>query len=262
MLHTLAAVILAASTLGVLHFLDRRVDAQIQERVRPRMILVGVPEMIHDLVTEDIKGRIDPLLSRPWTDPTLCEAIGRAAEESKWVKGVTSVRRRADGTFVVACRYAEPFAMVDTGNGFALVDREGTLLPGRYLFHQRWRLIQGVREPAPRPGQRWPGADLSAALTVLKRIEHEPFASQITGVLVGNMGGRVSALAPHIELATDRPGGRIQWGSAPGTELEENSVERKIALLNANFRKTGRADGGYSIIDIATFPDRLLARNP
>lgn len=261
-LHVFAAAALMTATVVVLRLLDRRVEAQIIESTHPRLDLVEVPDTIRELVMEDLTARLKPLLSRPWTDPQLCEALGQAAAESKWVSGVSSVRRRADGTFLVTCRYVEPFAMIDTGNGFALLDRQGTRLPGRYMFHRRWKLIQGAREPSPEPGQRWTGADVAAALAILARIEHEPFAQQITGVMVGNMGGRVNALAPHIELATDRTGGRIQWGSAPGAELEENSVDRKIALLGATYRKTGRVDGGFAVIDIATFPDRIVARNP
>jgi hypothetical protein len=117
--------------------------------------------------------------------------------------------------------------------------------------------VQGVGRPPPESGARWQGKDLQAALAVLTALRQEPFGSQITGVLVENFGGRVDPMRSHIELATDRAGGRVRWGSAPGQEIEENSVEQKLAILRANFRDTGRADAHHPVIDVSTFPDRF-----
>ena len=69
-------------------------------------------------------------------------------------------------------------------------------------------------------------------------------------------GGRRDPRACHIELMTDQAGGRIRWGSAPGSELEENGVQQKLALLRENFSKTGRVDARHAVIDVSTFPDR------
>ena len=137
-----------------------------------------------------------------------------------------------------------------------------SVLPGTYTFHRTWKLIQGVRETAPLPGARWGGADVAAGIAVLDRILREPFADQITGVMVDNFGGRVDPNASHIVLATDRAGGRIHWGSAPGSELVENTVEQKLAILRANFRDTGRADADHPGIDISTFADRFVVLAP
>ena len=61
----------------------------------------------------------------------------------------------------------------------------------------------------------------------------------------------------NVELATDRAGGRIRWGSAPGLEIEENLPGQKLALLRQNFINTGRADADHPVIDVSTFPDRF-----
>ena len=88
----------------------------------------------------------------------------------------------------------------------------------------------------------------------------EPYAAQLTAVLVDNFRSPSRAGRCPIELATDRAGGRIRWGSAPGTELAENSVDEKLAILRENFRSTGRADAGHAVIDISLFPDRFTIR--
>jgi len=117
-------------------------------------------------------------------------------------------------------------------------------------------LIDGVANPAPQAGAQWDGEDVRAALAVLSAFQPEPFGGQIAGVAVTNFRGRRDPRACHIELMTDRAGGRIRWGSAPGSELEENGVQQKLTLLRENFIKTGRVDAQHAVIDVSTFPDR------
>ena len=147
--------------------------------------------------------------------------------------------------------------MVQQGTEFFLLDSGGVRLPGTYAYDPALPLIQGVGASVSNPGAKWPGQDVDAGLTVLKALEEQPFAGQITAVLVDNFGGRVNPRQTHIKLATDRAGGRVYWGSAPGFELEENSIENKLAILGENFRRTGRVDAHHAIIDVSTFPDRF-----
>jgi hypothetical protein len=147
--------------------------------------------------------------------------------------------------------------MVQHGGEFLLVDADGVRLPGKYLYNPAWKLVQGVRASPPEPGVSWEGQDIRAGLAVIEALGEQPFADQITAVLVDNVGGRHQPGRSHVELATDRAGGRIRWGSAPGTEVEENSVPQKVAILYENYRQTGRLDAGHPVIDISTFPDRF-----
>ncbi|MCH8149346.1 MAG: hypothetical protein IH987_15410 [Planctomycetes bacterium] len=146
--------------------------------------------------------------------------------------------------------------MVQKKDEFYLVDRHSVRLPGRYHYDPIWLLIQGVGQSAPDPGRVWPGGDVRTGLAVIEAIVGRSFVSQITAVLVENVGGRRDRHRCHVELATDRAGGRIRWGSAPGFELEENSVAEKLAILTENYRHTGRADAEHPIIDISLYPDR------
>ncbi len=253
----LALTIVAAAS-SVMGRLDRHVRSLIHDEFPDaRVNYVNLPESMQALARNDLDQSVDDLLRRPWTDDALCRAMVHRIEQVGWVRRVGFVRRTPSGQFDIGAEYRRPFAMVQQDTVFNLVDVHGVRLPGSYRYDPRWSLVQGVAAQAPPPGSAWPGDDLRAGLAVLERIKIEPFAGQITAVLVDNFGGRIDVRSNHIALATDRAGGRIEWGSAPGREVEENDVEQKITLLRANFRETGRADAHHAVIDVSTYPDRF-----
>ncbi len=237
--------------------LDAHVDQQLAQQSSLSVAFVDLPDELVEFARDDLYGSVSGLMSADWTDDALCREMAARVEAVSWVAQVEYARRRGDGRFEVSCRYRRPFAMTQDGREFFLVDREGVRLPGSYQYDSAWPLIQGASAPVPDAGQPWPGKDMKAGLTVIDLIARMPFAGQVTAVLVENVGGRVAPRRSHIELATDRAGGRIHWGSAPGMEVEENSVEQKLAILTANFRRTGRADADHAVIDVSTFPDRF-----
>jgi hypothetical protein len=206
----------------------------------------------------DMRQALAPFADTPWSDPTLCEAIAVTLREVGWVEQVESVRRFADRRIEVSCTYRRPLALVQMDGGFYLVDDKCVRLPGMYAFHPGQIVIQGVSVPAPEAGEPWDAPDLRAGAELVRLIEPERFAGQITGVLVENFHGRVDRRAAHLQLATDVAGGRIIWGSAPGEEIEENSVAAKLELLRTNFKRYGRVDAGRSVIDISVHPDRFI----
>ena len=233
--------------------LEGHVHAGARFLGEPQIVLLGVPEGLEDV----IQGQVAPLARTSWIEPGLCKRIAGRLEQIAWVREVECVRRLGSGRIEVRCRYRTPAAMVQAGGEFALVDAQGVRLPGRYPYSPGWMLIQGAAGPLPSPGQRWPSPDLAAALEIAERLAAEPFVDQVTAVCVHNHGGRRDPRAAHIELATDRAGGRIVWGSAPGEEIEENSAEQKLAILRRNHELYGRIDAGRQVIDISTFPDRF-----
>ncbi len=237
--------------------LDSHVDRLLlQERPDPVVEFFDLPKELVTLANFDLHSSLFDLLGREWTDDRLCQAMATRVAEVGWVSRVNFVRRTGGGRFEISCRYRLPAALVQQGGQYFLVDAEAVRLPGVYVYHPVWRLIDGVSNSAPREGAPWEGEDVRAALAVLSAVQPEPFGEQIAGVVVSNFRGRRDSSACHIELMTDQTGGRIRWGSAPGSELEENGVQQKLALLRENFNKTGRVDARHAVIDVSTFPDR------
>ena len=234
--------------------LEQVVQHSAAHQAPARVQLIDVPADLEPIMRESVA----PFARVPWSSPTLCADLARVLEQVAWVRKVERVQRYPDRRVEVCCSYRRPFAMVQTGEGFYLVDEDGVRLPGRYTNHPSMKLIQGVASAAPPAGAEWGAPELGAALELVGILSEESFTDQITAVLVGNFRGRTDARAAQIELATDRAGGRIIWGSAPGEEIEENSVSEKLELLRGNYRRFGRVDAGRGVIDVSVHPDRVI----
>lgn len=253
----LALTVLAAGAMGVSR-LQSHVDRQLVESYdHATLTFVDQPSQLVDLILSDLSADVSDLMTRKWTDDRLCRDLAERLEASAWVSRVNFARRTGGARIEISAEYREPAALIQFGDEFRLVDFEGVRLPGTYLYNPAWKIIQGLSEPPPEPGEVWTGDDLIAALDVLGVLANEPFSDQVTAVLVDNFGGRRNRQTSSIELSTDRAGGRIYWGSAPGMEIAENRVDQKLAILRANYQQTGRVDAGHPIIDITTYPDRF-----
>ena len=237
--------------------LDTHVSHALMRQATPVLSFVDLPTHLTGLAEDDMDRCAEGLLEGDWMRSDLCELLAGRVSEVGWVAAVNFVRRSGTGRFEISCQYRTPIAMVQKNDEFYLVDRHSVRLPGRYHYDAIWLLIQGVGQSAPDPGRVWPGGDVRTGLAVIEAIVGRPFVSQVTAVLVDNVAGRRDRHRSHIELATDRAGGRIRWCSAPGFELEENSVAEKLAILTENYRQTGRADAGHPVIDISLYPDRF-----
>jgi hypothetical protein len=237
--------------------LDAHVDhLLLLDRPDPVVEFVDLPKELYSLANYDLQKSLFDALGRDWTDDRLCAEIAARVGTVGWVGKVHHVRRTGGGRFEISCRYRDPAAIVLHQQAGYLVDVDGTRLPGTYVQHSAWRTVFGVQASPPQTGDRWEGDDVRTGLAVLSAVQSEPFAQQIVGVAVENHAGRSDPRTGHVELVTDRPGGRIHWGSAPGMELEENGVGQKLALLRKNYADTGRADAGHVVIDVSVFPDR------
>ncbi len=255
-----AALVAVAALCAGMNKLDRHVHAQDRFAGLPTLTLIDLPD---DLVFLEgiIHQHLDEESQRPWAEPALCRQIAERLSECAWIRSIEKVQRRSTGMIDISCSYRRPVMQVQNGRGFALIDRDGVRLPGDHGYLATLPLVQGVRSPAPDPGQLWKAPDLSAGMQVLALIADQRFADQVVAVLVHNYEGRSDSRACHLELATDRMGGRIFWGSAPGQEIEENTPEQKLAILVHNFETTGRIDAGHAVIDISTFSDRYTTPN-
>ncbi|MCP4247381.1 MAG: hypothetical protein GY778_10075 [bacterium] len=248
----LLALITGGTGVGLTR-LERHVHAQTRFATAPEIVLIDAPAGIGEIV----EAQLEPLTRGRWIDADLCPQIAERLSRIVWVRRVERVRRSASGCIEVHCDYRLPAALVQDGGEFVLVDDEQIRLPGRYPYSESWPLIQGVAGAPPPAGQPWTVPDLAAGLRVAAQVALEPFADQVSAVRVHNYDGRLDAHEAHLELATDRAGGRIIWGSAPGEEVEENSAAQKLAILRRNHELYGRIDAGRQVIDISTFPDRF-----
>jgi len=242
--------------------LETHVNQKLVQRSKPSLVFADLPDRLAIFAEADLRGGAVDLLQGDWMAPERCQQIAERLAGVGWVAKIKAVRRQTGGRFEVSCAYRTPAAMVQSGEHCYLIDRTGTRLPGIYVYDPSWPLIQGVSERPSPPGTLWPGRDVIAGLAVIDRIKSAPFAAQITAVDVTNFAGRTDGRRTHIELVTDRAGGRIRWGSAPGMELEENTVPQKIAILTQNLLQTGRADAGNAVIDVSVYPDRFTIPAP
>ncbi len=251
----------AAGAMGFVHLEAYVSDQLLSESPATAFDFVDLPDSLAPLARVELESALHDVRERPWTDPDMCRDIAERIERTGWLSSLRHVRRTPGGRFEISGNYRRPAALVQKGSDFLLVDWEGVRLPGTYVYHPMWKLVQGVAAPPVSVGKRWDAADLQVGLSVLAAIRNEPYASQISAVLVDNFDGRRNTRSAHVELATDRPGGRILWGSPPGREVEENSVVQKLAILKENFRRSGRVDADFLVIDITTFKDRFTVPN-
>lgn len=232
-------------------------DSLLARSDRALPVLVDLPPVLVPLARSDLEQALQPVLDGDWTDNQFCRRAAAALADVAWVRSVRHVRRLSDARLEISCDYRQPIAFVRHDATYYLVDHEAVRLPGRYPYDPGLPLVEGVAGSPPQPGGRWLGSDLRAGLATLELLLKEPYAAQIYGVTVENYEGRRDPHRAHLVLMTDQPGGRIAWGSEPGMEIEENTAAQKMAILRENYRRTGRIDGGYAVIDVTTFPDRF-----
>lgn len=237
--------------------LRTRVEQTLMDRRPfPLVDFSDLPPQLSVLAQAELEDSLLSLLDGPWTDDRLCRKMTERLEAVGWVSAVRKVKRYNDGRFVIQCDYRVPVALVQYGQEHFLVDDEHHRLPGLYRADSTWQVIEGIATKPPVPGTPWNSADLRAALQLLKGLRSEPFAHQIAAIEIGNFKGRKNAAAAHVVLRTQHNDGRIRWGSAPGTEIEENTLRQKLAILRENYISTGRADAGHAVIDVSTLPTR------
>lgn len=242
------------------HRLERDVTRRLAARGTPTVAFVDMPDVLVGTADIDLQRALWPVLGDAWLDDRVCRDMASRVASVAWVERVRHVRRQRNGRFDISCAYRVPFATVQHDDQYFLVDATGVRLPGEYRDDPSWLVIRGVAAPPPAPGALWPGADVQAGLATVRAVVRERFAKQITAVLLENFDGRVNPRRPHVELATDRAGGRILWGSPPGREVAENDLPQKLAILRAYYERTGRVDANHVVVDVSTHPGGAVIR--
>ena len=168
----------------------------------------------------------------------------RALLDTGWFVEVDQVRRVRPDLVTVQATFVTPAAVIRDADGDHLVDPRGRLLPRTFPPGGAKHLlaITGARFDRPlRPGGHWKGADVSAALRLLRLVEQRPWRGQVTSI-----DADAYLSTETLVIVTDL-GARIIWGSAPGEESGlEVPAERKLEYLDAAFEEFRRIDTGHT----------------
>ncbi len=216
-----------------------------------RIELVDAPAWMSEDIRQQVRlaaaRQIDP-------DPMDGRSLRNCAEAlaaEPWVRQVHQVSRRSGGRVVVSAAYRQPVAVVQSRDGYHLVDDQGVCLPGLYLAHQVDRLglalLTGVASAPPaRAGEVWPGDDVQAGLSLVRLLTAEPYMSKIRSFDVSHRDER-----GRLRLVLHTDDGTVRWGLPPGQEHAiEPDAQVKLGWLR-QLAHSGPAPGERGqIIDI------------
>lgn len=212
------------------------------------------PSWLDDTRREELRRLVASAVGDGSTiDPARLVTAKDALLSSGWFKSVRQVGLDANGGFVVDAQFRVPFALVLHGSREHLVDTDGCRLPAEWELGKRpskphWVTIVHTMQPPPgEPGAHWEGADLAAALELVKLTFDRPWESQITAIDVAGYTG------DGLMMLTAK-GGYVLWGLPPGVASSvEPPADAKVRNLDALFARTGFIDsGGGRVIDLRT----------
>ena len=174
--------------------------------------------------------------------------VRQALLSTGWFNDVTQVKRVAQDRVEIDGQFVDPYAVIRDREGDHLIDPFGTLLPRSYTIGAapQFIAVTGVHFPRPiRPGEAWDGGDITAALRMLRVIDHQAWRQQVIEVDISEY------LTDHrVDLITAQ-GGRIIWGSPPGEEQSlEALADFKLRLLEEQFQRSGFIDAGLPLLDL------------
>ena len=227
-----------------------RQDVTVEFENLPKWVNGDLLAMLELTARGQLSG--DPLA------PHELAAVRYALLETGWFESVRQVRRTRADRISVTATFARPFAVIRDRQGDHLVDPTGRLLPRSYGRGQaeQFVVIDGVHFDRPqRPGVQWEGADVTAALRLLRLIDTRSWAHQVSAIDAGDFLSRES-----LTLVTEH-GTNIIWGSAPGAEAPgEATAERKLTYLDYQAEHMGHINRGYDGDLDVTSPDGVFAR--
>jgi hypothetical protein len=266
--HLLGVFILVASCGVGLYYMRRHVETKLVFPAEPpKIVLKNRPAWMTDLLANQICRLAQPLVSHSSFDKQMLQDTYAVLKASPWIREIRSVRRaygqRPGDTLEIDCDYRAPIALVHWGEYYWLVDGEGVKLPEQFTPQQvprivvgadrrvNIRIVEGVKQPPPESGKKWPGADLAAALEMVKALYGLPYAEEIAKVDVYNFAGRRDPKEAQIVLIT-MYNTEIRWGQPLGAEdfFAEEPPATKLAYMKAIHEQYKRVDGNHGWIDI------------
>lgn len=220
-----------------------------------RVILADAPTWMGEALSARLRGLVAAEIhGQPLDGNALARAVG-VLRHSPWVETVHRVERRSLDEVVVRADYRRPVAMVETRDGYHLVDAFAVRLPGVYHPSHRRQLhlplIVGLRTAQPLVGEVWADDTLRAGLALRRVLAQTTILQEIASIDVSHHDERGRT---RLVLWTDQ--GRdlarsphVIWGLPPGAESPyEPDLATKIARLAVVIR---RASARAKIVDIS-----------
>lgn len=221
--------------------IEKARDAEVEVRFvnEPAWVNDGLRQLLHATALAQLDDHIH--------ERSDLIDIRDALEDTGWFESVDQVQRAGRHRIVINAQFAHPHALIRERSEQLdyLIDVKGRVLPHAFAVDTaavEYPVIVGVSQSRPsRTGDVWKGADVVAALALLREIMGEPWRSQIAEIDVSNY-----LRTQQIELVTDRDC-RIIWGRAPGdVSMGEITTEEKLANLRHLYDNDGRLDVGCS----------------
>ena len=122
------------------YLLDYARERQTTE-VTPEMIeLVDAPQWMSEAIREQVRRTASAQIQADPMDGKSLRHTAEVLRDDPWVRDVIQVARRSGGRVLVSAIYRQPVAMIESADGYHLVDGQGVCLPGVYLSDQ----VQGM----------------------------------------------------------------------------------------------------------------------
>ncbi|MCA9282488.1 MAG: hypothetical protein H6812_13895 [Phycisphaeraceae bacterium] len=226
-----------------------RIDWPLDDRNQiANWLPASVSEMLMQLAGNELRG------SGAFDQESLVRAA-YTLESTGWVRSGVEVRRRADGTIDIDGQWRAPAVVIQRNGQHYLGAIAGELLrvpAGLDLERTTMFRVFNPYSEAPKDkmgnpayGEKWPGGDVQAAITLLDKLGPLDESKFIIGV-----DAREYMRSGHLLIITDA-GGVIDWGSAIGeTAPGEVTIEDKISHLRRVLRPGQRLDTQAGRIEI------------
>lgn len=250
-----------------------------------KVTLANAPAWMYKSIRKDLKNIVvEHVDADPMNQEGLDSCLS-ALQENAWIRYALRVERHND-ELVVHALYRKPFAAVadPSTSEFHWIDSQGVQLPvaadSLDQIDPNLPVIVGVEKKPAGAGHVWPGKDVIAGLSLVQRLDRQPYTRQIKAIDVGarDDNGRI-----HIFLPTDSPRGLdwrrfnrqsvqpahardemrrvlqvgrrtgVIWGLPPGDEqsIDPDANSKLIRLISVHDRYRGSIDARGKVVDIS-----------
>ncbi|MHC4995479.1 MAG: cell division protein FtsQ/DivIB [Planctomycetota bacterium] len=260
-IHAVACVVIVFGVIGGWVFGQRFLQELIAARHEGinRVDLVQAPTWMSSIISDHLRVIVSEKVTDDPFDQQSLKNAANAMAINPWVRHVDRIIRRPGGVIEVRAIYRKPVALIETSEGYHLVDQKGVLLPARYdhraVAQLRMPVLRGVMLGQPVPGVVWPGGDVQAGLELARHIAPQKWAGQVRAIDVANYSGRSQPGQPHLILLTEN--GQVRWGRAPGDEQYfEPPAQTKLNHIRNILHSFPTIDAGGRTVDV--FGDQVL----